>query len=66
MAKDRANSGGSIGKSGYAPLNVGYSAKEERGNSPKALNGSLPKAPKGGTGENGRPSSSANTGTAKK
>jgi hypothetical protein len=39
------------GKTGYRPLNEGYSPKDERGYAGSSLTGKLPKAPKGGTGQ---------------
>ena len=44
---------------GYQPLNEGYTPKEQRGYAPNTLGGSLPKAPKGGTGESSKPASTA-------
>jgi hypothetical protein len=54
MAKNR-NGDGKIEKSGYRPLNEGYSPEKQRGYAPKIPTGSLPKAPQGGTGENTKP-----------
>lgn len=50
MSKNQ-NGDGKFEKSGYRPLNEGYSPKEPRGYSPKTSTGNLPKAPQGGTGE---------------
>jgi hypothetical protein len=61
MPKNDSNGTGKSEKRGYRPLNVGYSAEEERGYSPKSQGTNLPKPPRGGTGES---SKSANPGTA--
>jgi hypothetical protein len=50
MAKDKANGGGGRNKWGFNPLNVGYTAGEESGDSP-ASEAAPPKAPRGGTGQ---------------
>ena len=61
MAKHR-NGDGRSGKSGYRPLNEGYSPKEQKGYSPKSSSTTLPKAPRGGSGESSRPASSSTSG----
>lgn len=55
MAKHSDKNNGKFEKSGYTPLNEGYSPKGDRGYSPKAENGNLPRAPRGGTGESIKP-----------
>jgi hypothetical protein len=61
MSKNR-NDNGKFEKSGYRPLNEGYSPQDQRGYFPKVTTGQLPKAPKGGTGQNTKPTSSPNAG----
>lgn len=55
MPKNDNNGTGKFEKRGYRPLNVGYSAEEKRGYSPKAQGANLPKPPRGGTGESSNP-----------
>jgi hypothetical protein len=66
MAKNDRSGGGKFEKSGYRPLNEGYSPKDQRGYSPLAQTGKLPKAPPGGTGESSKPSRTVPTGGQKK
>ena len=62
MSKNSPSNGDKSGKSGYRPLNEGYSPLEKRGYVPASSGAKLPKAPTGGTGE----SSSASTNGANK
>ncbi len=55
MSKDNSGSNGKFEKSGYRPLNEGYTPNEQRGYVPKAQSGNLPKPPEGGTGESPTP-----------
>jgi hypothetical protein len=55
MSKDKNSSNGKFEKSGYRPLNEGYTPNEQRGYVPTAQAASLPKAPEGGTGESPAP-----------
>jgi hypothetical protein len=51
MSKDNGTGNGKFEKSGYRPLNEGYTPNEQRGYVPTAQGGNLPKAPEGSTGE---------------
>lgn len=58
MAKNDQNNPGKVEKFGFRPLNVGYTAIEERGYVPTAQGGNLPSPPQGGTGESSTPPAS--------
>lgn len=51
MAKNDQNNPHKIEKFGFRPLNVSYTAIEQRGYVPTAQGGHLPSPPQGGTGE---------------
>lgn len=51
MAKNDRNNAGKFETVGYRPLNGGYTAIEQSGYVPTAQGGTLPRAPRGGTGE---------------